>query len=85
MACLNDKYGKIVPPLQVVVSQDNIIEIEILGQSVAKVVIRQSYNETKDISLALIPDGNRAIVKTLWLNDKTDNHATLNPEKYQKI
>jgi len=84
-ACLNDRYGKVKPPLEIDITAQNVVECEILGQSVAKVVIRQSYNETKDISLALIPDGNRAIVKTLWLNDKTDNHLTLDESKYSKV
>lgn len=85
VACLNDRYGKVKPPLEIDVTKENVIEIEILGQSIAKVVIRQAYNQDKDLSMALIPDGNRAIVKTLWLNDKADNHQTLDESKYFKV
>lgn len=85
MACLNDRYGKIIPPLRFEASQANVIEAEILGNSVAKLVVRQSYNETMDICIAFIPEKGigRAIVKTVWLNEKSDNHETLNKSAYK--
>ena len=51
--------------------------------SIIKVLARLPYDAQYDILVAFIPD--RSFVKTGWLNDKNDNHYTLDESKYTKI
>lgn len=88
-ACLNDRYGKIVPPAQVTVAAEEIIEVEIVqaltGTVINKVVIRKPYNAKFALLIAFIPDRRSAFVKTCWLNSVTDSHETLDESKYTKL
>ena len=86
MAAINDRYGVInKPPFSLTVTADNLIELELnSAMRPVKLVVRLDYDKEFDIVLAIIPDFNRALVKTMWLNRKTDNHFTLNHAAYQK-
>lgn len=88
-ACLNDRYGKIVPPPQFRVELDEVIEIEARRQhgywDVRKVVVRLPYNAKFDLLMAFIPDNDLAIIKTCWLNSVDDKHSTLDESKYTKL
>lgn len=84
-SCRNDRYGFIIPPTSISVSMDNIIEIEVEGNTVTKVLIRQKYDSVKDICIAFIPQSRVAFVKTLWLNMTTDKHYTLDETKYNRV
>lgn len=54
------------------------VETDFFGK-VLKVVYRVPYNAVYDLVLAVLPNG---FVKTVWLNGKYDNHATLNKNLY---
>lgn len=83
LACLNDRYGGIIPPKSIVFDANKAFELEINGGRVEKIVVRLGYNATHDISISFIPDGDGAgLVKTVWLNDKGDGHGTLNRKLY---
>ena len=71
-------------PALVMPRPDQIIEVEIARGRVEKFVIRLPATPNFDVVLALMPDGNEAVVKTLWLNQKTDTHKTLDVTKYRK-
>lgn len=81
-AALNDRYGVINLPKYVNTSDAEIIEAEIEGQLVLKLVYRVSYNKDLDLVLAVIPVDDKFLVKTVWLNRRTDKHKTLNRRVY---
>lgn len=86
-ACINDRYGIInKPPFNLILNENNIIEAELneLG-GIVKIVVRLPYDVRFDIALAIIPDFDIAIVKTVWLNEKNDGHKTLDKNNYEKI
>jgi hypothetical protein len=80
-ACLSDRYGMIVPPKQIQINENNVIELEIAQNQVNKIVVRIDYNQFKDLVLVLLPDG---FCKTVWLNEKSDKHKTLNKSVYAR-
>lgn len=82
-ACLNDRYGIIIPPTSISPKLEEIIEIEAINDNVIKAVIRIKYDVTRDLLIAFIPEENVALVKTLWFNLKSDSHKTLDKTKYQ--
>lgn len=94
-ACVTDRYGKIdlmtgdVERVEVC----DIIEIEICEGRPVKALVRLSWDETRDIVLALAAPGDRSVtrpgapsvrVKTVWFNLKSDKHKTLRRELYSK-
>ena len=84
LACVSDRYGKIMkPPFSVSLTDKNIIEVEAINGSASKVLARLPYNEQYDILVAFFPESK--FVKTVWLNDRNDNHYTLDASKYSKI
>jgi hypothetical protein len=81
-AARRDRYGFILIPRKIVVQASQIVEAEIVSGEVVKVVVRQPYDQTRDLILVLSPDGKRARVRTVWFNLATDTHATLRAELY---
>lgn len=59
-----------------------IVELETVKDKVVKIVLRQSYDDNHDICLAIAAGG---VVKTVWLNVKSDSHSTLDVTKYGKV
>ena len=58
---------------------------------VTKYVFRHSYDETRDVVIVIAPtingdhcDWKNVVVKTAWLNNKDDVHATLDEKRYAK-
>lgn len=50
-----------------------------------KAVLRTSYDDNRDINIVFGKrDNNKLMVKTAWLNKKTDTHTTLDVSKYYK-
>lgn len=90
LALVNDRYfnqtdSSFRPPFIFEINKDNLIEIETnTAGRIVKYVVRLPYDSKFDIALALIPDLSRAVVKTVWLNDRTDTHNSLNKELYAK-
>lgn len=83
-ACQTDRYGFIYPPLKVFVNKDNILEIQTTNNIIDKIVIREPYQSSLDLTLVFIPEFGAGFVKTLWLNDKNDKHQSLDASPYQK-
>lgn len=63
-----------------------LYEVEIQEPKfMVKAVVRASYDEDYDVSIVFAFYENRGeIVKTAWLNEKTDTHTTLDASKYYK-
>jgi hypothetical protein len=84
LACIHDKYGIINhPPFTIQIKEDNIIELEIKENKIEKLLIRLDYDTDFDILIVFVPD--TGIVKTVWLNEKSDKHFTLKKELYQTV
>ena len=81
-ASRDDRYGDIQLPTFIDTNTAKVIEVEIVqDRFLSKVVYRVSYNETHDLIIVVIPE--RWLVKTVWLNAKSDKHQTLNRGRYE--
>lgn len=79
---LEDRYGDIKLPRQVLLKRETLVEIEMTGRSVTKLVTRHHYDELHDLVIVLVPQNN--FVKTVWLNRKNDDHQTLDRTQYDR-
>lgn len=84
-AAQNDRYGKINLPETLNTKLDNVtlIELETKNGKPFKGVYRMPYNDKHDIVIVLLYE--TRLVKTVWLNSKTDAHKTLDVSKYTKL
>lgn len=59
-------------------------EIEVDDGEVVKFVVRVPYTEDNDVSIAIQLNSSYGypLIKTAWLNDKSDIHTTLDTTKY---
>ncbi len=69
----------IVLPATVAISKATVVEIDDVEN---KFTIRLTHDAKRDIVLVVLSDG---FVKTVWLNDKADNHRTLNKAPYSRV
>lgn len=60
------------------ISAGDVVELELDGRRLTKLVVRQSMTERVDRVLVLMPNGEGWTCVTVWTNHKNDNHATLN-------
>lgn len=75
-----DRYGILDLPETIDIRKADIVEIGVTGNTVTKIVARIPHDEKKDIVIVFLPaDG---FVKTVWANEKNDNHKSLNKSKY---
>lgn len=81
-AAEEDRYGKIEIPSSVTFSGKNIVEAEVLGGRLVKILVRVPYDAERDLLLALAVPEWRA--KTVWFNLKSDIHRTLDKSKYSQ-
>lgn len=81
-AALSDRYGKIELPASVTFSGREIVEAEIDGGAVVKLVVRVAYDATRDLVLAIGFRGADSFIKTAWFNLKSDLHSTLDRSRY---
>ena len=70
-------------PDRVNLKQGELIEVELdsFGRMV-KCLWRLPYNDNFDLCLVITID---RTVKTVWLNNRTDKHTTLDRKKYQEV
>jgi len=86
LACLSERYGTIThPPFVIEINKENLIEIEIENNLITKVVVRIPYDNENELALAIIPEGEKGTVKSLWANLIRDKHFTLDKSKYNSI
>lgn len=80
---LEDRYGQLVKlPVHFLPRVAKIIEIEMEDEEVTKILYRQKYDENLDIVVALIPQAK--MVKTVWVNERSDAHRTLDRSQYDR-
>lgn len=79
----SDRYGHIELPEVFSAAGAELIEVEAMLQDdrpkVVKQLWRMPLDATRDIVFSVMPDG---LVKTVWVNLKTDKHRTLNRDRY---
>lgn len=76
----SDRYGQIELWDCICFSGNDIIEAEVIENRLIKIVVRVFYNNRFDVCYVICPEN--LIVKTVWLNDRSDCHSTLNRSKY---
>lgn len=81
-ASRTDRYGYLALPETLTLKGAEIVEAEVVDMEVVKLVVRTSYSATLDAVFALIPNYERATVKTVWFNAKSDTHKTLKRHLY---
>ena len=82
-ACYDDRYGNIKINTSINFSRKDIVEVEsINNRTPTKFLIRIKYNDKLDINLAIQLEDKT--IKTVWLNESSDRHITLNKGKYDK-
>lgn len=78
-----DRYGQIQLPSEFHSADARLIETEVLlessGARVVKQLWRQSLDAKRDLVMAIMAGG---IVKTVWVNLKSDKHRTLDTSRY---
>ena len=59
-----------------------LVEVQILGHVAVKWVVRVRVNDTQDLVLVLQNNEAHYLVRTVWVNEASDNHKTLDRSKY---
>jgi hypothetical protein len=77
-----DRNGKMNLPTHLTVASCKVIEVEVENGEVRKVLYRKRTNGKHDMCFAVVRQGMKMIVKTVWLQRKDDNHRTLRRERY---
>lgn len=80
-ASLSDRFGTFELPKTFSPESAELIESEIAddGTTVIKQVWRQALDEKRDLVLVITHAG---LVKTVWINLRSDKHRTLQVSKY---
>lgn len=79
-----DRYGEVKFPTSLCLEKYSVIEVETDDNiTPIKILVRISHCQYLDICIAFIPQ--TGIVKTVWLNKKTDKHLTLDRSKYDRF
>jgi len=82
MAAQDDRYGEAKRlPTSIDMSQVDLFEIQVENNKVIKAAVRTHYNDKLDLIVVFMPENNN-FVKTVWFNEKTDDHKTLKHWKY---
>lgn len=80
-AAQSDRYGTIQIPARIEFTGADVVEAELFGDKVQKLVIRLPYNSSLSVIFVLIPD--TGTLKTVWLNRVNDSHKTLEAWRYE--
>lgn len=86
-AAKSDRYGTVPVVNRIDFSNAELIEAELAIKPntkpvINKLVYRLDYDYNLDIVFVVIPGANYFTVKTVWLNEKSDKHYTLDRSKY---
>ena len=82
-AAQDDRYGEAKSlPKSIDMSRADLVEIEVENNKVVKAVVRTDYDNRLDLVIVFMPETHNNFVKTVWFNEKTDQHRTLQRWKY---
>ena len=80
-----DRYGEIRRFKTATLGRLSVVEVGMENDRVVKILFRGRYNDTHDVCMVLIPTNSAWVVKTVWLNDNTDAHVTLDHSRYVAV
>lgn len=82
-----DRYGDVskLLPKELNTQAAQVIEAEIEGRRAVKIVYRIRLDEKRDLCLAISTNSRQWFVRTIWINEKTDTHQSLNCSKYERV
>ncbi len=60
----------------------DVIEIEMKAGKIVKILARQALDNLRDLCFVFLPE--EKFIKTLWTNEVTDKHFTLDKSKFIK-
>lgn len=69
-------------PKSMYIIEEDIIEVKVKNKEIWRVLVRQKYNDTKDICVVF--NMNFKLI-TAWLIDQEDNHSTLDASEYTNL
>lgn len=78
----NDRYGSFKLPETIIFTDCELIEAEVYNNQIEKIVIRYNLDENRSLCMAIKPKEN--FVKTVWINLNSDQHNTLDRNRYVK-
>ncbi len=86
-AAQNDRYGCIDLEDTIATKGAKVIEVETCDRTgnPIKVLIRKDHDATTDVCFAIALNnsvGGKFVVKTVWLNKKSDLHRSLDKSRY---
>ena len=82
-AAKDDRYGEAKKlPSYVDMSKADLFEIEVENNKVIKAAVRTHYDDELDLIIVFMPLTKDNFVKTVWFNEKADQHSTLKHWKY---
>lgn len=69
---------QVLAPRSIEIQAGEVVEAELEGSRITKLVVRRAMNKEQDLVLVLVPkDKETWMVVTCWLNHKDDTHKTL--------
>lgn len=78
-----DRYAEIPRFKGLTLKRFAVVEVGTVNGQVSKIVFRGKLDDTNDVVIVLIPNGNKPwTVKTCWINKASDTHRTLDKSKY---
>lgn len=81
---LNDRYGNIQLFKRLTIKEKNVMELSLDDSlNVCKLLIRMAYNAFNEVCYVIVPESDKALVKTCWLCRKNDRHLTLDKSLYE--
>lgn len=77
-----DRYGLIDLPVRVPLNRMRVIEVGVEAGKVSKILFRGTLDSERDICMVLVPARGPWFCKTVWVNLRSDKHATLDRSRY---
>ena len=72
----------ILAPQSIEIAAGEVVEAELEGSRITKLVVRRAMDGTRDLVLVLVPkDAGTWMVVTCWLNSNQDTHKTLRKDR----
>ena len=81
-AAKRDRHGMIALPKIFDTRKASLIEAVVKGGRVTRALYRMKYDAGLDLSLVILPE--KSLVVTVWLNDDSDKHRTLDRGQYAR-
>jgi hypothetical protein len=79
-ATRDDRFGAFELPRVISTQTAEVIEVEVRNGKFFKALFRVSHDEYRDVCVVVLLD--QSLVKTAWINLRTDDHKTLDSSKY---